>query len=45
MILFIFMKYVHSPAKKEEYLHLAVNVHVFALGGKNLFKYLCADTH
>lgn len=28
------MKYMHYPAKKEEYLHLAVNVHVFALGGK-----------
>lgn len=30
MILFMFMKYMHNPAKKEEYLHLAVNVHVFA---------------
>lgn len=31
--------------KKEEYLHLAVNVHVFALEKKNLFKYLCAYKH
>lgn len=36
------MKYMHDPAKKEEYFHLKVNVHVFALG-KKLFKYLCSD--
>lgn len=42
-MIFMFMKFMHNPAKKEEYSHLAVNVSAF--GEKNLFKYLCSDKH